>query len=282
MRSPTASPEHLRFIVAAGERRAGEVTLLRRTFVVVFVAGRPLSRPLFTVDLTMRRMLTIIAVLCVASMAAAQDMDPDLKWSTATVQQIDSGAALGFWVTSYGNTYVKELQLQPAQAEKIKQLKTDYYEKIRANRALALDVKRSEALRAEMHRAQLEVLTAEQAARYKELLLQRPSSWDSLPVVRELELTDEQRQRIAKIKRDTDAAKAKVPQPQGEHFGDTSNIFPRDAKADRARQKANQARIKKLQTLEAAERRQLLAVMTPAQQKRLKELQGNPFRFPDS
>jgi hypothetical protein len=122
-------------------------------------------------------------------------------------------------------------------------------------------------------KAVAEILDTKQMKRFKQLELQQSLSRSALfalsqkSVADDLKLTEDQKSKIQAIQQ---AQMEEMRNSGG--FGRDPNATPEEM----------QARMKKMQEMMKASGDKALAVLTDAQRKQLKEMQGEPFKFPEN
>jgi Spy/CpxP family protein refolding chaperone len=124
---------------------------------------------------------------------------------------------------------------------------------------------------AEIARAMTDVLTPEQRRRLEQIQVQAlgPAAWDDAAVQKALNLTDEQKAAIKKLR---DEARAKFREQRTAARGGPPPRVTPERKALRLREREWAAGYRALQD-------RIVALLTPEQQKRWRELTGAPVRF---
>jgi Spy/CpxP family protein refolding chaperone len=122
-----------------------------------------------------------------------------------------------------------------------------------------------------MARAMTDLLTPEQRRRLKQIQVQAlgPAAWDDPAVQKALQLTDDQK---AVIKTARDEARAKLCEQRPAARGGPPSRGGPDQKALRLREREWAAAYRALQD-------RIVALLTPEQKKRWRELTGPPVRF---
>ncbi len=192
----------------------------------------------------------------------------------------DRGSAPQLGAAEVAQQLRDELKLTEEQATRIAKLPAEvraaHREEMLKLRDRSQELRKAQAdvearQEAEMAKAMTDVLTPEQEKRLKQILVQvlGPAAWDDPAVQKALKLTDDQKAAINKLR---DEARAKLRDQRTVARGGPPARGAPDLKALRLREREWAADYRALQD-------RIVALLTPEQQKRWRELTGPPVRF---